>query len=172
MEVISICAIILSPILAVLITLWHQDRTQKKNTQVNTYLTLIAFRDVSPHSGGYGAFVNALNTIDVVFHGNMKIIKLWHEYYDLLTQETKNQQTNDLKKIELLSAIGKHLGYDQLQQVDISKFYSPELWAKDFQEKKELDNRVKEAFSLFGDKEKLLEFISTINSSKDISEKP
>jgi len=132
-EGINVAAIIIGPLAAVGVTLWYQTYTDKRNTQRNTFFNLIAYRNAHPSSNAHGAFVNALNTLEIVFHGNKEIITIWHEYYDLLTSETKNEEKLNRKKLQLLSAIGRDLGYSNIQQVDIDKYYAPESWAASFQ---------------------------------------
>lgn len=118
----TIIAIITGPIIAVIITLWYQSRKQKQDTKVHLFLTLMAHRKSSPPTIDW---VNSLNLIDVVFENNPEIVKLWHDYYDLLLDTSKDIEKRQHKYIELLSSIAKSLGYKNLQQTDIDKFYSP-----------------------------------------------
>jgi hypothetical protein len=122
---IAILAVIIGPVAAVLITLWHQDRKQKIDTKKRIFLTLMAHRRALPPNPEWA---NALNLIDVVFGDHPQIVALWHEYYAFLAQiqsweETTQQREH--KYLELLSAMAHSLGYGTLQQTDIDKFYVP-----------------------------------------------
>lgn len=119
---INILAIILGPIIAVIITLAHQNHKEKRDTKMRLFLTLMAHRKSFPPTF---AWVESLNLIDVVFAKHPKVVQLWHEYYDYLHEETKDYTKRDHKYLELLSVMAKTLGYKNLQQTDIDKFYTP-----------------------------------------------
>lgn len=123
MEILTIIAIITGPVTAVIITLWSQGRREKLLLKNQVFTTLMAQRGfpTSPE------WIRALNLIDVVFENNPKVLKLWHEYYDLLHHEDKPLMIEqwERKKLELLSEIAKDLGYKGLQQIDIDKVYIP-----------------------------------------------
>jgi hypothetical protein len=122
-QTMNILAVIIGPIIAVLITLWYQKYKEKQNTKHRVFLTLMAHRKSSPPSF---ALVEVLNTLDVVFADRTEVIHLWHEYYDLLYTKPPNFQLMGHKYLELLSAIAVDLGYKNLQQTDIDKFYIPQ----------------------------------------------
>lgn len=139
--IISIIAIILSPIIAVSISLWYQSYQSKRDAKLRLFITLMAHRKTLPPVPD---FVNALNLIDVVFYKNEGIIGLWHEYYDLLHQEfsEKVRESWDHKYLELLSEIAKELGYKGLKQTDIDKFYSPIAHGKQYLKNQELQEEL------------------------------
>ncbi len=117
-------AIILGPIFAVLITLFYQRHKEKRDFKFHVFYDIMSHRKSFPISQ---EFVKALNLIDVAFSDNQKILSLWHEYYQMLHQKPENL-TNELlnqKFVELLSQIALDLGYKNIQQVDIDKFYTP-----------------------------------------------
>ena len=118
----NIIAVILGPIIAVIITLWYQSRKEKRDTKHRIFLTLMGHRKSNPPTF---ALVEVLNTLDVVFADNSKIVRLWHEYYDLLCTKEPNYQTLEHKYLDLLSEIAQSLGYKKLKQTDIEKFYTP-----------------------------------------------
>ncbi len=120
--VINIVAIILGPILAVIITLAYQKFKEKRDAKMRLFLTLMAHRKSYPISYDW---VQALNLIDVVFANHSQVVKLWHEYYDYLHEETKKFTKRDHKYLELLSEMARCLNYKNLQQTDIDKFYTP-----------------------------------------------
>jgi predicted RNA-binding protein YlxR (DUF448 family) len=73
-------------------------------------------------------WVNGLNLIDVVFSDTPKVVALWHQYYSMLgsAKNDNEYRDRDHKYIELLSAMARDLGYQNLPQTDIDKFYSPQ----------------------------------------------
>lgn len=127
MEISDATAIVLAtslgPIAAVLITLWHQERNQKRQAKERIFHILMAHRKSIPPNYEW---VNSLNVIDVVYADHRSVVTLWHELYDILVQSPMNEQRRVHKFLELLSAMAKVLGYSNLTQTDIDKFYSPE----------------------------------------------
>lgn len=120
--IINIIAIILGPIIAVIITLAYQRHKENRDSKHRLFLTLMAHRRSFPPTF---AWVESLNLIDVVFADHPKVVELWHDYYDLLHQDSKDYTKREHKYLELLSAMAKVLGYKNLQQTDIDKFYTP-----------------------------------------------
>ena len=121
-DVVTIIALILGPVIAVLITLWSQRRSEKLNAKRQLFVTLMANR----RAGASRECVNALNLIDVIYAGEPKILQLWHQLYDILCAQPFNNQTFAHKYLDLLSAIATSLGYRSLTQTDIDKFYMPQ----------------------------------------------
>lgn len=119
---ITAIAIVLGPLAGVVFTLWFQKRKERRDAQHRLFLTLMANRRSNPPTFDW---VNALNLIDVVFAHNRDVVGLWHQHYDLLCQDPVNWHLADAKYLDLLAAIGRSLGYKDLSQTDISKFYSP-----------------------------------------------
>jgi len=126
MEIINIAAIILGPIAAVGITLWWQQRKEKRDAKIRLFTTLMAFRKSYPISYDWA---RSLNLIDVVFADTQAVVDHWHQYYALLQRQNispNEQQEQNHKFLELLSAMAGTLGYSHLQQTDIDKFYTPQ----------------------------------------------
>jgi hypothetical protein len=123
METINVIAILLSPIIAVLITLWYQSYKEKRDAKFRLFLTLMAHRKENPLTIEH---VNSLNLIDVVFANHPKVLQLWHEYYNLLNTRPANVVAWENKHVELLSEMATELRYGKLKQTDILKFYTPQ----------------------------------------------
>lgn len=120
-QTINIIALFSGPILAVVITLIYQSQKEKRAVKVQLFTTLMAHRKTLSVE-----WVNALNLVDVVFSEHAKVVALWHEYYALLHVESPEQyRTREKTCTNLLAEMGKVLGYKNLQQVDIDKFYTP-----------------------------------------------
>ncbi len=121
-ETMNLLAVLFSPVIAVVITLWYQNRKEKRDAKLRLFITLMAQRKSMPPAYD---LVNALNLIDVVFQDHDKVLQLWHEYYDLLCAKPLNLELVDHKYIDMLSEIARVLHYKKLKQTDIDKFYSP-----------------------------------------------
>ena len=134
-EIMNIVAVISGPILAVAITLWYQHRKEKQDAKHRAFLLIMAHRKSIPPNY---ALVEVLNTLDVVFSNNQKIVDLWHKYYALLSQPYS--QERDHTWLELLSAIADDLSYPTLKQTDIDKFYVPQIFGDQF----ELQNKLQQ----------------------------
>ena len=134
MATINIIAILLSPVIAVLVTLWYQSRREKRNTKLSLFITLMAYRKLNKPTHDWA---KSLNLIDIVFADNQDVVKLWHEYYEHLCEDSSTQATQHTY-LNLLSEMAKVLGYKGLQQTDIDKFYRPMVHEKDDKENQEL----------------------------------
>lgn len=131
----TLIALFLGPVSAVAITLWHQRRTEKRASKERLFITLMAHRKSFPPTFDWA---QALNLIDVVYAKHPKIVKLWHDLYDILCQVPISDQKFNHKYLDLLSAMAKVLGYKTLHQTDIDKFYSPQAHGTHAQQQQEL----------------------------------
>ena len=131
MEIINIISIVVGPLFAVLITLWWQERKEKRDKKINLFTLLLAYRKSYPVSPEWA---RGLNLIDVVFQEHPKVLELWHQYYDMLTvqhPDQTQQAAQTYKYLELMSEMARELGYAKLQQTEIDKFYMPQVHADD-----------------------------------------
>ena len=123
MTLLNIAAMITGPIFAVLITLWYQHHAEQRDQKFRLFKDLMKSR-----KNQYGIskdWVNALNLIDVVFHDNKKAVDLWHAYHEMLYRQDRDYGEEDRKYLDLLHALALDLGYKNLQQTDIDRFYQP-----------------------------------------------
>jgi len=121
-DIIMIGVAFIGPIVAVAITLWYQNRKEKRDAQYRLFTVLMTHRKSNPPTFD---LVNGLNLIDVVFSQHRKTVELWHEYYAMLGQKDVNWQLADSKYLDLLASMATVLGYKNLLQTDISRYYSP-----------------------------------------------
>ena len=90
------------------------------------FYTLMAYRKSTPIAQDW---VNALNLIDVAFHDHPQVVCLWHEYFAmLLNWNNTSDQDRVHKYLNLLEAMAKELGYKNIRQTSIDKFYSPQAF--------------------------------------------
>lgn len=123
---VNIIAILLSPVIAVLITICLQNRRERRNQKLSIFNTLIATR----HSPINDENVRALNMIDVVFHDCPRVRDLWHEYFSMLCNEGLNNALGwpqrQKKNLEMITEMAKVLGYgDAITHLDVDRVYYP-----------------------------------------------
>ena len=118
-QVVSVAFI---PIIVWLIGVKYQDRKSKKEAQLRLFLILMANRQKTPISQEW---VDALNSIDVVFQDNQRVRHAWRDYLDSLNQKSAHFDNQNSYKLDLLSEMAEALGYKQLKQTEIDRFYSP-----------------------------------------------
>jgi len=126
MEIVNIFAILISPVIAVLITVFLQNRKEKRALQMNIFMTLISTRNRAPSDER----VRALNMIDVVFSKDKEIRKLWKEYFSMLANEGLNNPVGfsqrEQKELEMITEIAKRLGYrKEISSLDVNRVYFP-----------------------------------------------
>lgn len=106
----------------IIITIWYQRRQSKIAAKMNVFMDLVSFRNHVPLPW---QFVVALNRIDIVFHSEEAIRRLWHEYYDLIIVEQTDVVVGQVKekKVALISAIAHHLDYKGIDQIYLQRYY-------------------------------------------------
>ena len=141
LQIINIIAILLSPIIAVCITLWYQNYKSKRNDRINLFLTLMANRKTFPRPY---SVVNSLNTIDVVFHKYKNVLNLWHQYYHTLHQKADvvDWENQNHLYLDMLAEMARVLGYKNLKQTEIDKFYTPISFGEQYAISQELQNEL------------------------------
>lgn len=122
LSIVQIVAVSVIPIIVWLAGVKYQDRKAKKQAQLELFLTLMANRQKNPISREW---VDALNSIDVVFQDDKKVRAAWRDYLDSLDQKSPHFDNSNSYKLDLLSEMAESLGYKQLKQTEIDRFYSP-----------------------------------------------
>ena len=113
-----------APIKAVKVAKKLENASGKEEAKRHLFFTLFAFRGNAMSQ----EFINALNTIDIIFQDTPQVTAAWHALRDSFFQSglINPQLTRDLLKTDLLSKMGISLGYDALSQVDIATYYRPQ----------------------------------------------
>lgn len=129
-EILTISALILGPILAVQVEKFLSKVRQNREQKLSIFKTLMSTRG----SVLSVSHVEALNRIDIEFYGDnkyQKVIEAWKEYLDNLNQkfDDKNiavwSQNNEALLTSLLYEMGISLGY-KFDKVQIKRnAYSP-----------------------------------------------
>ena len=127
MQTINIIAILASPLIALGVTVFLQDRKEKRQAQMYVFSTLIATRHVPLSEEN----VRALNTIDLYFYNAPQVRKLWREYYEMLNNAGLNNALGfpqrQQKSLELITEMANVLGYGKtIKSFDVNRVYYPE----------------------------------------------
>lgn len=137
-DYLTLAAIIIIPILAVVIAQWLQNRSEKRKDKMQIFKTLMTSRIYgwTPDS------VNALNIIDIVYSDDKKVRAAWKDLNDKYRVTNPDQQ--HLKKIEnaqykLLEAMANSLGYkDKITWETIQNLYMPVGMAQQIEAQKNM----------------------------------
>ncbi len=109
----TVAAIVLGPVLALLAQRLLDQIREKKNRRTQLYMTLMSTRAIPLAP----AHIEALNSIDVVFSGqrDKNIRETWGKVLEHLLTDTSRpgwqERLNDLK-VDLYQAIGAAVGYN------------------------------------------------------------
>jgi len=147
---INLAAILFSPIIAVAVTLWYQDRKDKRQVKKDIFFALMRNRNSIFIPKEY---VDALNSIDYIFQDDEKVKDFWAQLYNNYNSKNPDLQQRIHLQIELLSEIAKHLGYSKLTQMQIDKYYTPQLHGDEADRNKQVSDellRVLKASENFG----------------------
>lgn len=131
-DIITVLAILVGPILAVGVDRLRQSRTDGKARKLGVFRSLMRTR----RSRLDPEHVGALNLIDLEFYGRTGVMSAFKAYMDHLAtplpaqeaQERYFEQREDLL-VQLLHQMGRDLGY-QFDKRDLEKLaYGPVAWA-------------------------------------------
>lgn len=137
-DYLTLAALIIIPIVAVVIAQWLQNRSEKRKDKMQIFKTLMTSRIYgwTPDS------VNALNIIDIVYSDDKKVRAAWKDLNDKYRVTNPDQQ--HLKKIEnaqykLLEAMANSLGYkDKITWETIQNPYIPVGMAQQIEAQKNM----------------------------------
>lgn len=115
-DILMIAATALSPVIAVQVTRYLDDRNETRGRKLHIFKTLMATRayNIAP------AHVEALNRIDLEFSATAPsekaVVDVWQQYLDHLGNRSMEPSAWNIKRIELLvdllHAMGSSLGYN------------------------------------------------------------
>lgn len=130
----TIAAILVGPVIAVLITRWHDTRQAQKARQWAIFRSLMQQRRTPMNV----EFVGALNLVEVEFAQVSEIVEAWKallkKFEEISTASPDQLAQLDTQRSDaqarLLDETAKHLGIE-VEQLDIySGGYSPKGWAE------------------------------------------
>jgi hypothetical protein len=118
----ELISITLIPFILWYVGIKFQDRQAKNKAKEDLFLALMAKRKSNPISIEWA---DSLNKIDVVFQDNSKVRTAWRAYHDSLHPQSQHFENSNSFLLDLMSEIAKDLGYKDLKQTDIDRFYNP-----------------------------------------------
>ena len=119
--ILVIVTALISGLLATLVTIWWQSKTQIRKSKMKIFETLMAYRYMIVAEPS----VHALNSIDVVFYKDENVRRA---YTDFLSEAAKRPEMNPNtldKHLKLLEEIAKALKLKNIHWDDIKQSYCP-----------------------------------------------
>lgn len=117
-----IASAVLSGVLATIVTLWWQNRSEKIKTRKEIFITLMAYRYKISHA----ETVKALNCIQAVFYDCEGVRKAWSKFKVAVDRKPPNGIEIDDAYITLLEEIAKVLKCKNVNWQDIKGYYFPQ----------------------------------------------
>ena len=108
-DIVSIIAILASPVMAVLITLFIESRRQKRRDKMELFKTLMTQRGFLTSY----VWVNAINSVPIVFADEKKVIEALDNFMRVVQTQPFNNEEFENKKVKLLENISISLGYSK-----------------------------------------------------------
>ena len=137
-DYLTLAALIIIPIVAVVIAQWLQNRSEKRKDKMQIFKVLMTSRIYgwTPDS------VNALNIIDVVFSDDKKVRAAWkdlNEKYHVTNPDQQQLKKIELAQYKLLDAIANALGYkNKITWETIQTPYMPDGMARQIEAQKNM----------------------------------
>lgn len=119
--VLVVITALISGLLATIVTIWWQRRSEIRNKKMKVFETLMTYRYMISSQES----VNALNSIDVVFYKDKNVRKA---FSDFLNETDKKPEFNPNiadKHLKLLEEMSKSLGLKDIHWDDIKQSYYP-----------------------------------------------
>ena len=120
---INILAIVLSPIVAVGITVWLTQRNEKRKEKMEVFKQLMISRVCASTED----YVKTVNSIDVIFADSKEVRKAWKDLFDEYSNKDSDLDKCRYKHTKLIEAVAQDLGYkNKLEWSEIiSNVYIP-----------------------------------------------
>lgn len=127
MNVINIVAVLLSPVIAVLVTMYLQNKSDKKKEKIAIIKALLS----TGHYLYSDEIIRSYNLIDIVFKDDTDVREKWKVYYESLCNESLQYQIRLDKKLDLILAMCNAVNYKGITAQDIQRVYVPKGFAED-----------------------------------------
>jgi hypothetical protein len=138
--ILSICQLVSVTVIPIIVWIGgakFQDRKAKKDAKRKLFFTLMANRKTSTIRREK---VDALNLIDVVFQDDKKVRQAWKDYMNSLNSLSPDFPNNNAFALDLLSEMALSLGYKEMKQTEIDRFYEPVQFTQEQELQGRLDN--------------------------------
>lgn len=124
-ETLTFLAILLSPVIAVLVSMRVQDHKDKAQRRFWVFATLVQNR----HQKITSEVVQAMNLIDISFYKDDAVRLKWKEYREIAEQDLSKpitQNRMDEIYVEMLHEMAKALGLGKrISQINLKQMYCP-----------------------------------------------
>jgi len=117
---------LISPLIAVQVTRFLDEKKEERKRQMEIFRTLMGQRGLTPRTDEY---IVALNQIDPVFHKVPAVRNAYSELYKSTAPNSPELADSGKYLIILLQEMAKHLNFDNLRDLDIDRWYSPQTRA-------------------------------------------
>jgi hypothetical protein len=121
-EIISICAIVAGPSTAMGVSLIVNHIREKRKEKIKILLALMQTRTSIPQPT---SFIDALNSIDVVFHRDKKVMEARNDFFDIWRNKNSTEDEYKNRLRDLLDAMTKSLGYKNIKPSDLDSLFTP-----------------------------------------------
>lgn len=128
---------IVSGICATGLTIWWQNRSEKRSEKRAVFKTLMAYRFMLTHAEN----VKALNKIQVLFFNDDAVRKAWEKFKSEVDRAPSDGKKINDAHIKLLEEVGKACGYKRIKWDEIKNYYYPQGLADEIDE----NNRLRKA---------------------------
>lgn len=119
-EFVTLLGLFVGPVIAVVITLWSQNRSNVRERQTQTLRMLLNTR----HLPADPAYSVAINMVPIEFNRQAGIMAAWSSYIAAVRYRASEENTSahdqeiNTKQTQLIFEISKHLGY-RLSETEI-----------------------------------------------------
>jgi len=124
-DILTLLALIIIPIFAVVVAQWLQNRSEKRKDKMQIFRTLMTSRIGWSMEKSY-----ALNTIDIVFANDKAVRAEWKDLYDkycVVNPDEQQQKKIQQAEYKLLETMAVSLGYkDKITWETIQNPYMPQ----------------------------------------------
>lgn len=132
--IVNIIAIIISPIIATLITLYISKRNEIRNEKLRILRILMVTR----MNRACIDYANALNLIDVVFYNSKKVRQAYKELLEMYYKENVSDNEANIKNLKLIESIIEDIGYSKkINWNEVSIPYSPKWYFQELKKNEE-----------------------------------
>lgn len=112
---------VVSGIFATIITLWWQNKSEKKQLRRSIFCTLMAFRfKISCEE-----CVKAINSVQVIFYNEANVQNAWTDFKYEADKPSDSSRIFDAY-IKLLEEVGKACGFSEIKWNEIKNYYYPQ----------------------------------------------
>ena len=119
--VLVVITALISGLLATIVTIWWQRRSEIRNKKMKVFETLMTYRYMISSQES----VNALNSIDVVFYKDKNVRKAFSDFLNETDKKPEFNPNIPDKHLKLLEEMSKSLGLKDIHWDDIKQSYYP-----------------------------------------------